>query len=70
MSNYDVKMRERKQIREYIERFENLNPRQILRYLGDARDFFSKYMTSEGRKFFENQRKSKLERQVSQYSLK
>ena len=37
----------------YIERFKNCTPEELLRYMGEARDFFWKYMTPEGRKRFE-----------------
>ncbi len=37
----------------YIERFKNCTPEELLRYLGEARDFFWKYMTPEGKQFFQ-----------------
>ena len=41
------------QIAMYIERFKNCTAEELLRYMGEARDFFWKYMTPEGRKHFE-----------------
>lgn len=41
------------EIRQYIERFKNCTPEQLLRHMGEARDFFWKYMTPEGRQFFQ-----------------
>ena len=43
----------------YIERFKDCTPEQLLRYMGEARDFFWKYMTPEGRKRFEETRLGK-----------
>lgn len=40
----------------YIERFKDCTPEELLSYMGEARDFFWKYMTPEGRKFFESGR--------------
>ena len=37
----------------YIERFEDCTPEELLRYMGEARDFFWKYMTPEGKQFFQ-----------------
>ena len=37
----------------YIERFKDCTPEELLRYMGEARDFFWKYMTPEGRQFFQ-----------------
>ncbi len=37
----------------YIERFKDSTPEELLRYMGEARDFFWKYMTPEGRQFFQ-----------------
>ena len=36
----------------YIERFKECTPEELLRYRGEARDFFWKYMTPEGKQFF------------------
>ena len=41
------------EIDQYIERFKDCTPEELLRYMGEARDFFWKYMTPEGRKRFE-----------------
>ncbi len=38
---------------QYIERFKDCTPEELLRYMGEARDFFWKYMTPEGRRFFQ-----------------
>ena len=37
----------------YIERFKDCTPEELLRYMGEARDFFWKYMTPEGKQFFQ-----------------
>ncbi len=37
----------------YIERFKDCTPEELLRYRGEARDFFWKYMTPEGKQFFQ-----------------
>ncbi len=37
----------------YIERFKYCTPEDLLRYMGEARDFFWKYMTPEGKQFFQ-----------------
>jgi len=44
---------EANEIDAYIERFKDCTPEELLRYMGEARDFFWKYMTREGRKRFE-----------------
>ncbi len=40
----------------YIERFKDCTPEELLRYMGEARDFFWKYMTPEGKQFFQTTR--------------
>lgn len=45
-----------REVWEYMERFKNVPPEDILKYMGELRDFFHKYMTDEGRKFFEESR--------------
>ena len=47
------------EIWEYIARFKNVPPEQILKYMGELRDFFQKYMTPEGREFFEKSRQDR-----------
>ena len=37
----------------YIERFKDCTPEELLRYMGEARDFFWKYMPPEGKQFFQ-----------------
>ncbi len=44
---------EANEIDAYIERFKDCTPEELLRYMGEARDFFWKYMTPEGRQFFQ-----------------
>ncbi len=44
------------EISEYMARFKDVPPEQILKYMGELRDFFQKYMTPEGREFFEKSR--------------
>ena len=52
---------EKRDIDSYLDRFRNASPQDILRYMGQMRDFFYKHMTPEGRKFFEQSRlESKL----------
>ena len=41
---------------QYLERFKDCTAEELLGYMGEARDFFWKYMTPEGRKFFESTR--------------
>jgi len=41
------------EILEYFDRFKNMPAEEILKYMGELRDFFYKYMTPEGREFFE-----------------
>jgi hypothetical protein len=36
----------------YLDRFTNLSPEKILKYMGESRDFFLENMTPEGREFF------------------
>ena len=48
---------EREEIRDYIKRMSSYTPEQILKYMGEARDFFYKYMTPEGRKYFKENKK-------------
>lgn len=38
----------------YMARFKKSTPRQILHKMGELRDFFFKYMTLDGRAFFES----------------
>ena len=44
------------EIRAYIARFKDYTPEQILKCLGDMRDFLYDNMTPEGRIFFERTR--------------
>ena len=44
---------EANEIDAYIERFKDCTPEELLRYMGEARDFFWKYMTPEGKQFFQ-----------------
>jgi len=44
---------EAKEIDAYIERFKDCTPEELLRYMGEARDLFWKYMTPEGKQFFQ-----------------
>lgn len=46
----------------YRERFKRCSPEELLGYMGEARDFFWKYMTPEGRRAFEESRFGKLRR--------
>ncbi len=41
------------EIDQYIERFKSCTPEELWRYMGEARDFFWKYMTPEGKQFFQ-----------------
>ena len=36
----------------YIERFKDSTPEELLRYMAEARNFFWKYMTPQGKQFF------------------
>jgi len=47
------KEKPRDEILEYFDRFKNMPAEEILKYMGELRDFFYKYMTPEGREFFE-----------------
>ncbi len=47
---------EANEIDAYIERFKDCTPEELLRYMGEARDFFWKYMTPEGKQFFQANR--------------
>ena len=45
-------MKEKDNIDEYIKRFSELPPEEVLKHLGELRDFFLNNMTASGRKFF------------------
>jgi hypothetical protein len=51
-----MKDNERKEISDYIDRFEGVSPESILDYIGRLTDFLINNMTLEGRKFFEEYR--------------
>ena len=38
---------------QYSECFKDCTPEELLRYMGEARDFFWKHMTPEGKQFFQ-----------------
>ena len=48
-----ISPQEANEIDAYIERFKDCTPEELLSYMGEARDFFWKYMTTQGRKTFE-----------------
>ena len=48
-----ISPQEANEIDAYIERFKDCTPEELLSYMGEARDFFWKYMTPQGRKSFE-----------------
>ena len=47
---------EKREMDIYLDRFQSVPPQDLLRYMGQMRDFFYKYMTPEGKKFFEQSR--------------
>ena len=44
---------EEEKIIEYVERWRQVPPEQILRYMKEMRDFLLSHMTEEGRRVFE-----------------
>jgi hypothetical protein len=51
---------------DYIRRCQSLSPETILQKMGELREFFNKYMTPEGRKFFEFYKSGGLERALAE----
>ena len=49
------------EIEEYLERFKNLPPEEILRFMGESRDFFYRHMTPEGKLFWEETNRKRSE---------
>ena len=52
------------EIKDYMDRFRDCSPEEILDYLGALRDFFLENMTHEGKMFFV---KTKLKEQMGDY---
>ncbi len=55
---------ERDEMDIYLDRFNDMRPEDILRALGRLKDFILKYMTPEGKRFYEESRNKGLENKL------